>query len=272
MSTMRIGDLELHAVSDGTFVARPQYFGQHLAPDVHPELFRHDGMARLPIGCFLICTGDRVVLVDAGQGPETQAMPHGMRLTGGRLPAELRRLGFAPETVTDIVCTHLHGDHVGWLFGQGGAPVFPGATIWFGAADGRHFVSGPGAADMRPHIRAGFTDPASAARLRPVDADTPIAPGLTALLTPGHTPGHLCLVVSSGADRALLLGDSITCPVQLDEPAWHSLGDVDPVLANRTRERMWRELEDGHTTGVGAHFPELAFGRVLAGRPRRWLG
>src|ERR1700684_645680 len=110
MSSMRIGDVELHAVSDGTFVARPQSSGQHRAPDVHPELFRHDGTARLPIGCFLIRTGDRVVLVDAGQGPETQAMPHGMRLTGGRLPAELRRLGIAPETVTDIVCTHLHGD------------------------------------------------------------------------------------------------------------------------------------------------------------------
>jgi glyoxylase-like metal-dependent hydrolase (beta-lactamase superfamily II) len=211
-------------------------------------------------------------VADPDGRPPAGTMPHGMRLTGGRLPAELHRLGTGPVTVTDIVCTHLHADHVGWLFDQGGGPVFPRATIWFGAADERHFVSGPGTADMRPHIREGFTDSAHAARLRPIDADTTIAPGLTALLTPGHTPGHLCLVVSSGAERALLLGDSITCPVQLDEPAWHSFGDVDPVLASRTRERMWRELEDGHTTGAGAHFPELAFGRVLTGRQRRWIG
>ncbi len=161
MSSMRIGDLELHAVSDGTFVARPRYFGEHIAPGAHPELFRHEGRAWLPIGCFLIRTGDRVVLVDAGQGPEAQEMPHGMRLTGGRLPSELRRLDIGPAAVTDIVCTHLHGDHVGWLFGQDGDPVFPRATIWFGAADGRHFVSGPGAA------RSGGTGVPGVRRLSP---------------------------------------------------------------------------------------------------------
>lgn len=90
------------------------------------------------------------------------------------------------------------------------------------------------------------------------------------MLAPGHTPGHLCVVLSSGAQGALLLGDAITCPVQLDEPAWHSLGDVDPALAGRTRERLWRELEDDRTAGAGAHFPGLQFGRVLRGVARRW--
>ena len=88
--------------------------------------------------------------------------------------------------------------------------------------------------------------------------------------TPGHTPGHLCVVVASGGQRALLLGDAVTCPVQLDEPTWHSIGDVDPELANRTRERLWRELEGKDVTGAGAHFPELRFGRVLKGSGKRW--
>src|SRR5690242_2867120 len=77
----------------------------------------------------------------------------------------------------------------------------------------------------------------------------------------------MCVVISSGQERALLLGDAITCPVQLDEPTWHSMGDVDPALADRTRERLWRELEDQSTIGAGAHFPELQFGRVLQGTP-----
>jgi hypothetical protein len=75
----------------------------------------------------------------------------------------------------------------------------------------------------------------------------------------------------SGDRRALLLGDAIVCPVQLDEPTWQSIGDVDPGLAARVRERLFRELEDGATLGAGAHFPELRFGRVLAGRGRRWF-
>ena len=72
---------------------------------------------------------------------------------------------------------------------------------------------------MLTHIREGFRSPALTGRLRPIDQDTAIAPGITALLAPGHTPGHLCLVISSGQQRALLLGDAITCPLQLDEPA-----------------------------------------------------
>jgi hypothetical protein len=102
---MRIGEVHLHPVPDGTFVARPRYFGDHLTGRHHPEVFDRRGTARLPIGCFLIRTGDRLVLVDAGLGPERQDMPYGMRLVGGRLPAGLRALGVAPADLTDVICT-----------------------------------------------------------------------------------------------------------------------------------------------------------------------
>jgi glyoxylase-like metal-dependent hydrolase (beta-lactamase superfamily II) len=265
---MRIGEVHLHPVPDGTFVARPRYFGDHLTGRHHPEVFDRRGTARLPIGCFLIRTGDRLVLVDAGLGPERQDMPYGMRLVGGRLPAGLRALGVAPADLTDVICTHLHGDHVGWLFDRDAGPVFGRATIWFGAGDWTHFVTGPG--ELRPHLRAGFEGLSPTARLRPIDGDTAVAPGVTAVPAPGHTPGHLCVVVASGPERALLLGDAITCPVQLDEPTWHSLGDVDPALADRTRKWLWEELADGRTVGTGAHFPGLRLGRVLPGADRRW--
>lgn len=265
---MRIGELHLNPVADGTFVARPRYFGDQVGEQAHPELFDRHGTAWLPIGCFLIRSGDRLVLVDAGLGPEMQDMPHGMRLIGGQLPTGLRALGITPADITDVVCTHMHADHVGWLFDLDAAPFFGRADIWFGAADWPRFVTGPG--DMQPHIRAGFQALSPTTRLRPVGGDTTIAPGVTAIPAPGHTPGHLCVVVSSGPSRALLLGDAVTCPVQLDEAAWHSMSDVDPALAARTRQRLWRELEDGDTVGAGAHFPELRFGRVLAGTGRRW--
>jgi glyoxylase-like metal-dependent hydrolase (beta-lactamase superfamily II) len=232
-------------------------------------LFNRHHTAWLPIGCFLVRTDDRVVLIDAGLGPELRELPHGMRLVGGQLPTGLRALGVTTADITDVVCSHLHSDHVGWLFDLDANPVFPRATIWFGSGDWRHFVTGTG--QMLPHIRQGFRSPDHTHRLRRIENDTTIAPGVTALPTPGHTPGHLCVVVSSGQDRALLLGDAVTCPIQLDEPTWHSMGDVDPALADRTRERLWRELEDERTIGAGAHFPELRFGRVLPGTARRWF-
>jgi glyoxylase-like metal-dependent hydrolase (beta-lactamase superfamily II) len=265
---MQIGGLCLHPVSDGTFVARPEYFGASGSPGSHPEFFSRGDAAWLPIGCFLVRTEKRLVLVDAGLGPELQRLPHGMYLVGGQLLTGLRALGVSAAEITDVICSHLHADHVGWLFDADARPVFAGAAIWIGQGDWHHFVAGAG--EMLPHIREGFRASAVSGRVRRIDRDTTIAPGIAALLAPGHTPGHLCVVISSGERRALLLGDAITCPIQLDEPTWHSMGDVDPVLAARTRERMWRELEDEYTIGVGAHFPELEFGRLRTGPVRRW--
>ena len=107
------------------------------------------------------------------------------------------------------------------------------------------------------HIRRGF-QAADAGRLRPAGSDTAVVPGVDILMTPGHTPGHLSVVVSSGLERALLLGDAIVCPVQLDEPAWSSIGDVDPALARRTRERLFRKLENPGTVGARGPFSRAA--------------
>lgn len=267
---MLIGDIDIHPFTDGLFRASPAYFGDHARPDGHEDLFTRHGMAWLPIGCFLVRTHDRTILVDAGMGPDIADASPRRLLIGGQLPLGLRAVGVAPADVTDVVCTHLHSDHCGWLFDTDAVPMFPDATIWFGAGDWDHFVEGPAA--MREHIRHGLLAASqSGDRLRLVSGDTTIAPGVTLTLTPGHTPGHVCVIVSSAGQRALLLGDAIVCPVQLDEPTWQSMGDVDPKLARQVRERLFRELEDGVTLGAGAHFPELRFGRVLAGEGRRWL-
>jgi glyoxylase-like metal-dependent hydrolase (beta-lactamase superfamily II) len=180
----------------------------------------------------------------------------------------LRALSVSPAEITDVICSRLHADHVGWLFDTDARPVFAEAAIWIGQGDWHHFVTGAG--EMLPHICEGLRASARSGSVRLIDRDTTIAGGIAARLAPGHTPGQLCVVISSGAQRALLLGDAITCPIQLDEPAWHSMGDVDPVLAARTREQLWQELEDEHTIGVGAHFPELEFGCVRTGTTRRW--
>jgi glyoxylase-like metal-dependent hydrolase (beta-lactamase superfamily II) len=263
---MQVGDIAITPISDGTFVARPGYFGPGARPDGH-DLFDRHGQAWLPIGCFVVRSGDRVVLVDAGMGPaEVGIEAAESRLVGGQLLVGLHALGIGRGDVTDVVCTHLHMDHVGWLFDHDARPVFPSATVWLGEGDWEHFVASS-AGTMAPNLREGFR---AHTGLRLLDRDTPVAPGVTAIRTPGHTPGHLCVVVASRGSRALLLGDAITCPVQLDEPTWHSIGDVDPALAERTRQRLWRELEGEDVQGAGAHFPELRFGRVLRGDGKRW--
>jgi glyoxylase-like metal-dependent hydrolase (beta-lactamase superfamily II) len=270
---MEVGNILLSAISDGTFVARPSYFGDHASAEGHGDLFDRRGQAWLPIGCFLLRTSDRCVLVDAGMGPTASSAGNQdapAQLIGGQLPVGLRAAGVERDDITDVVCTHLHPDHVGWLFDLESRPSFPNASIWFGAGDWEHFVQQRHAPRIQDHVAQGMRTHAGQERLRPLGHDTTVAPGITAILTPGHTPGHLCVVVSSAGRRALLLGDAVTCPVQLDEPTWHSMGDVDPALADRTRERLWRELEGEQVTATGAHFPELKFGRVLQGNGKRW--
>jgi glyoxylase-like metal-dependent hydrolase (beta-lactamase superfamily II) len=268
---MRIGDIDIHPLADGTFRASPQYFGEHVTAEGHEDLFIRHQQAWLPIGCFLVRTGSRTVLIDAGIGPELRDDGPRRLLVGGQLPLGLRAAGVDPADIDDVVCTHLHADHCGWLFDGAARPMFPRARIWFGAGDWDHFVLNPDAW-MFDHIRQGLTDADAAGdRLRPVTGDQPVAPGVDLIMTPGHTPGHLSVVISSRGQRALLLGDAITCPVQLDEPSWQAMGDVDPDLARRVRARLFAELEDPSTLGAGAHFPQLQFGRVLAGQARRWI-
>jgi glyoxylase-like metal-dependent hydrolase (beta-lactamase superfamily II) len=159
---------------------------------------------------------------------------------GRLLPGALAALGVRSDEVDTVVCSHPHLDHVGWLV-HDGRPFFPNATVRYGSGDWDQFVAGADAA------------------------------GVTARHTPGHTLGHYCLVLSSGDRRAFVLGDAVECPLQLEEPDFYTLSDVDPALAARSRESLWRELEGTADLVGGAHFPGLQLGRVLAGQGRRWF-
>jgi glyoxylase-like metal-dependent hydrolase (beta-lactamase superfamily II) len=253
---VRIGDIHLDPVTDGVCILEPTEAYPATSPDdwtPHRRWLTHDGRLELALGGFLVRTGDRRILVDAGLGPYERGP-----FRGGAFLDELRALGLGPSDITDVVLTHLHFDHVGWATQQG-AVVFENATYRCHPADWEHFMHEPGAAKKLAPISA---------RLEPLGPET-IAPGVDVLHTPGHTPGHVALVVSSGTDRAMLLGDAVHCPVELDEPEWDGLGDVDAALAKRTREALFRELESSGTPAAAAHFPGLRFGRVLRaeGRP-----
>lgn len=259
---MKVGGLDVIAVSDGTAKMPPQYFVDS-DWSAHQALIGPDGMVDLALGCFVVRTGDATVLVDAGIGPYDNPV-----FQGGKLPGALAGAGVDVADIDLVVCTHLHVDHIGWL-AQDGEPFFPNAAVRFGAADWGHFMDNPAGNDtMTTPVMQAVAD---ADRIQPIETDgETLAPGITARFAPGHTPGHVCLVLSSGQERALLLGDAVTCPVQLEEPDWQAMSDVDPALAGRTREALWRELEGTETQAVAAHFPDLQFGRVLSGQGKRY--
>jgi glyoxylase-like metal-dependent hydrolase (beta-lactamase superfamily II) len=104
------------------------------------------------------------------------------------------------------------------------------------------------------------------------DRSGPLLPGVDVMAAPGHTPGSTVIVLSSGTERAMLLGDAVHCPVELSDDEWEGMSDVDPALAKRTRIALNRELEGTDIPVAAAHFPGLQLGRVLLGEGRRsWV-
>ena len=264
-SDIRVGDVQVIPLSDGEFIARPEFFGPGASFERHQAALDADGVMRLPVGAFALRSGDGTTLVDAGIG-----MVRNETFNGGHLLDDMAAHGVTVDEVDRVICTHLHPDHTGWLVRRDDlAPVFPNAMIMTGAADWELFVN-QAQRSLARHVLAGLRSLAEADRVRDLAGDEIVAPGVTCISAPGHTPGHMVVVVSSGSERLLLLGDAITCPLQLQETDWGAMSDIDPALAARTREALWREMEGDSTRGVGAHFPGLQFGRVLRGVGRQW--
>jgi glyoxylase-like metal-dependent hydrolase (beta-lactamase superfamily II) len=260
---VKVGDLVIHPVHDGLARLPADELLSYTGPADDPwaphRRFLSEGqILELSLGGFLVRTGDRLVLIDAGVGRFDNGV-----FAGGRLMDSLAAHGVAPTDVTDVVFTHLHFDHVGWATQQGDI-VFPRATYRCHEADWDHFVAGPTALKGAVRKLSPVTE-----RLQVFAGEATIAPGIDVRPAPGHTPGSTVVVVSSGAERALLLGDVIHCPVELIESDWEMVHDVDRALAARTREALAKELEGSDTPVAAAHFPGLRFGRLLPGTATR---
>ena len=185
---------------------------------------------------------------------------HPTGVEGGKLLESLAAIDVEPADVTDVVFTHLHFDHIGWATVDD-EPVFPAPRTAATCATGSTSTA---PTTTRPRGCAPIE-----ARLEPWDGDASIAPGIDTRLAAGHTPGSALVVLSSGNERAMLLGDVVHCAVELLDDEWAGVADVDPKLAQQTRNALARELEGSTTPVAAAHFPGLAFGRVLAGEGTR---
>ena len=230
---MRVGAIDIVPVRDGTGGLPPSLLFSASAEEWEPhrQFLDADGMVPMEVGGFLVRgIGDRVVLVDLGLGPLGNALGMGQFLDS------LGALGLGPSDVTDVLLTHLHIDHIGWA-AVDDAVVFPNATVRCSSEDWSYFVE-PGGAEPVP-LAQMLGAPTEAEMLEPVAGrvepwtEGAVLPGIDVRMAPGHTPGSSVLVVSSGSERALLLGDVVHCPVEFVEADWEVLSDVDPALARQ---------------------------------------
>lgn len=265
MEPIRVGSLTVQPVQDGIAILEPTLFMVADQPGdwtAHADLLDSDGLLRVPVGVFVVRTGDVTVMLDAGVGPTDDPM-----FEGAALLTNLAAAGVRPDDIDVIVVSHLHADHMGWL-SQHDVLTFPNATIRIGADDWAYFVDQAGGGRRRARRLAAIED-----HVELIDRDgTIVAPGITTRATPGHTPGHISAVLSSDGERLIVMGDALHCPAQLTESEWQFMYDIDRDLASRTRAELLREADDPGTVLLPAHFPGMRATRLLPAQagPRTW--
>jgi glyoxylase-like metal-dependent hydrolase (beta-lactamase superfamily II) len=263
MYRTRVGDVEVISLVDieFSFDAHRVWPEAGDALEAYRDRLQPDGKVHMDDLCFLLRADGRTVLVDTGMGPESN----------GLLIEELREASVSPADVDFVIFTHLHGDHVGWNIDRAtGAPLFANARYLVPRGDWDHYdAASPASAsfvrDVKPLAATGQLDL--------IEGEHVITPSLVTVATPGHTPGHTSVAVTSQGERGFILGDAILTTLDLEQPDWWSTFESDPQQAIRTRHALLERLEqDGSLVGA-AHFERPGLGRIVRGPSGRvWQG
>jgi glyoxylase-like metal-dependent hydrolase (beta-lactamase superfamily II) len=203
------------------------------------------------------------VLIDAGVGRTTSSFDF-VAVDCGSLIDVLAGLAVPPEDIDTLAFTHLHFDHTGWAF-TGGTKVFANARYTVAAQEWASYTGGRGeggGATPRHVISASISNREKFDVF--VDGEE-IVPGVTALVTAGHTPGHTAFVITSRTGRRLIaFGDAFHSPTQVTHPDWMSIADSDAQSVITARHRLLAELSEPGTIAFGCHFGDQPFGQVIA--------
>ena len=272
---MMLGEFEITALSDGTHAFPIDTVMRGITPDqIRHGLADADLAAPVQgsINAFLVNTGKKLVLIDAGAGV----------LYGnccGRLLDNLRAAGYQPEQVDEVLLTHLHKDHAGGIVANG-KMAFPNATVRLSQQEADYWLD-PASKAKGPAFLATFYDAAvastapyiAARRFRPYSGYGELTPGITAMPAPGHTPGHAMYMVQSGKQQLLVWGDIIhMAALQLPHPEATVQYDSEQDVARNTRAALLSKLGKEHVLVGAAHIAFPGLGHLHQdGKRYEWL-
>lgn len=275
---LRIGDIDVLVISDGILPLPTQTMSTNVDPATRTAWFKDMFMGPeafdWPLNVLVVRTGDQTVLVDAGLGGQFPGFPR-----AGQFPQRLEAAGIDLGSVTDVVITHMHMDHVGGLLVDDvktqlrpDLRIHVSATevdFWKSPDFSRTDMPAPVPEVLRS-TAAQFVE-AYAGKLQVFDETYDVAPGVVVQRTGGHTPGHSIVRVTSGRERLTFAGDALF-PVAFDHPDWQNGFEHDPEEAARVRVRLMREAADSGEILVATHLPFPSVGRVaVEGDAFRWI-
>jgi len=263
---LKLGEFEVTQISDGgvTFPLADGFVTNADRAKVNAALeaaYMPKDTVNIIFNPMVINTGSKLVLIDTGYGSVGPK-------TAGQLPVNLAAAGIDPKAIDVVIISHFHPDHMNGLIGADGALAFPNAEIMvpepeaaFWTSDDNMGKAKGGVADNFKNVRRVMAP--LAGKVTKYGWDKEVAPGITAVSTAGHTPGHTSFVIASGSARLLVQSDVTNHPALfLRNPDWHVMFDMDGDKADATRHKFYDMAAAEKTLVAGFHFPFPSLGHV----------
>jgi glyoxylase-like metal-dependent hydrolase (beta-lactamase superfamily II) len=264
----KVGDAEIVQLMDGarTF-PMPDKFVVNVSKDeaikAAAAAYMPEGKVTIPFSPMVVNTGGKLVAIDTGNGLGAFAASKG---AVGQARGNMEAAGIDPKQIDIVLISHFHGDHIGGLKNADGSPAFPNAEIKVPAVEQAFWSDEANAAKANGFNKAQFPNVKkmmAGLKVSTYEPSKEVAPGITSVATPGHTPGHTSFVVASGSKKILVQIDVSNIPSMfLQNPDWHSAFDNDGNLATATRHKIYDMAAADKMIVVGYHFPYPCVGHV----------
>jgi glyoxylase-like metal-dependent hydrolase (beta-lactamase superfamily II) len=261
----KLGSMEITVLSDG-FARVP--VTDAFIPNVKTEevkaaladAFMDPNVFIGPYNPIVINTGSRMIVVDMGTGEANFKATNGV---AGQLLTNMAAAGIDPKAIDTVLISHYHGDHINGLLRADNSLTYPNAEVLVPALEHKYWMDeGEASRASTPRIADNFKNvrrvmnPEVLKRLRTYEWDKEVLPGITAVGTPGHTPGHTSHVVSSGQNSVYVQADVTHAPYLFARhPGWHAFYDHEPNQAEATRRKVYDMLAAEKMTVQGFHYP-----------------
>jgi len=255
---LAIGDIQLIFFSDGGGPLSEEGIAKTFNPLPEEALAAFQAlpqpytMSSTPV---YLQTGGQHVLIDVGSG-------EGQLPEEGHLLAGMATEDITPDEIDTVILTHLHMDHFGGLRRADETATFPNAQVYVARAEWTHWLeSGKAPAARVELLKAVFA--LYEGRVHLYESGEILAPGITALALPGHTPGHSGMLIESNGKRALHIVDALHVAIQMPYPDLSPVYDVDPVLSGQTRRMVLSRAASEHLLTFSYHLPFPGLGYIV---------
>lgn len=273
----RVGDVEIarivevHEFDDDISMllpgATPEFVQQFRW--LVPHFATPGGRMILNFQAFVLRSRGRTMMIDTCIGADRQREFDIFCNMQTTFLEDLRTAGFPPEDVSAVLCTHLHFDHVGWntrLVDGKWVPTFPQARYFFGRREWEHWkhLRDTGGYHHMDHLADSIDPVMEAGLVEFIDPDFKVTDEISLIPTPGHTPGHVSVLIRSRGQEAVITGDMMHHPIQLAVPATLANFDMDKEQGARTRREFIERFANQPTLVIGSHFAGPTSGWIVS--------